>query len=457
MSGGGKTVATILVVDDDRNILKLIRMKLESEGYQVKTAAELDSAVGLARETSLDLALIDLKLNGTDGIYLMEQLHQINPELAVIILTAYGTIDSAVEAMKRGARGYLTKPFDSHQLLSQVQNLLEAVRLDKEIRRLKIMLKDRYGFDNIIGKSDKMKRVLEQVALAAESEANVYIEGESGTGKELIAKALHIASSRKDGPFVAINCAAIPETLLESELFGFERGAFTGAAQSKKGLFAQADKGAFFMDEISEMPISMQAKVLRVIQERTFYPLGAEKSLRVDARLISSSNRNLSEEVERGNFREDLFYRIHVIVIKLPPLRERKEDIPLLAKHFLKKYGRSMAKAVTGFSPEAVQKMMQHPWPGNVRELENTVEGAVALATKEMISEDLILSNQVRNGGFESYKNAKENFERSYLRQLLEFTEGNVTQAAKLAGKYRADLYELLKKYSLTPEDFRKQ
>jgi two-component system response regulator GlrR len=245
--------------------------------------------------------------------------------------------------------------------------------------------------------------------------------------------------------------------LLESELFGFERGAFTGATQSKKGLFAQADKGSFFMDEISEMPISMQAKVLRVIQERTFYPLGAEKSLRIDARLISSSNRNLSEEVERGNFREDLFYRIHVIIIKLPPLRERKEDIPLLAKHFLKKYGRSMMKAVTGFSPEAVQKMMQHPWPGNVRELENTVEGAVALTTEDVISEDLILPNQVGTGDFESYKSAKENFERSYLRQLLEFTEGNVTQAAKLAGKYRADLYELLRKYSLQPEDYRKQ
>jgi two-component system response regulator GlrR len=349
-------VATILVVDDDRNILKLIRMKLESEGYQVKTAAELDSAVGLARETSLDLALIDLKLNGTDGIYLMEQLHQINPELAVIILTAYGTIDSAVEAMKRGARGYLTKPFDSHQLLSQVQNLLEAVRLDKEIRRLKIMLKDRYGFDNIIGKSDKMKRVLEQVALAAESEANVYIEGESGTGKELIAKALHIASSRKDGPFVAINCAAIPETLLESELFGFERGAFTGAAQSKKGLFAQADKGSFFMDEISEMPISMQAKVLRVIQERTFYPLGAEKSLRVDARLISSSNRNLSEEVERGNFREDLFYRIHVIVIKLPPLRAAKRRYSFacqtLPEEIWAEHGKSGNRIFSGSRPE---------------------------------------------------------------------------------------------------------
>ncbi len=447
----------ILVVDDDPSILKVVRMRLEAEGYQVTTATEADPAVKLAKQDVFDFALVDLKLNGKSGIELMADLHQINPEMPVIILTAYGTIKSAVDAMKKGAYSYLTKPFDYAALLLQTKNCLERSRLTKEVKNLKKIVEERYGFENIITKSEKMEEVLDQVAQAAESDSNVYIEGESGTGKELIAKTLHLASSRKDGPFVAINCAAIPEALLESELFGYQKGAFTDAAQNKKGLFSQADRGTFFLDEISEMPLSMQAKLLRVLQEKEFYPVGGQKTIKVDTRFMATSNRNLEVEVKKGNFREDLFYRIHVIVIHLPPLRKRKEDIPLLANYFLNKYARQMQKDIIGFTPAALQKLMLHDWPGNVRELENTVECALALATQNIISEMSILPSQdVANGGLKSLKDAKEGFEKNYLIQLIDLTGGNVSQAAKLAGKYRADLYALLKKYDIKPTDYRK-
>ena len=446
----------ILVVDDDPSILKVIRMRLEAEGYHVTTAIHAQKALRLAQESMFDFALVDLKLNGKNGIELMEDLHQINPEMPVIILTAYGTIKSAVEAMKKGAYSYLTKPFNHEELLLQTQNCLERSRLTQEVKNLKKIVKARYGFKNIITKSEKMEEVLDQVAQAAESDSNVYIEGESGTGKELIAKTLHLASARKDGPFIAINCAAIPETLLESELFGYRKGAFTDAAHNKKGLFIQANLGTFFLDEISEMPLSMQAKFLRVLQEKEFYPVGGQKTIKVDTRFMATSNRNLEAEVAKGNFREDLFYRIHVIVIQLQPLRKRKEDISLLVNYFLNKYARETQKEITGFTPAAMQKLMLHDWPGNVRELENTVECAVALATQDMISEQSILPSQDEaQSGLKSLKAAKEGFEKNYLIQLIELTRGNVSQAAKLAGKYRADLYDLLKKYGIKPADYR--
>jgi two-component system response regulator GlrR len=302
-----------------------------------------------------------------------------------------------------------------------------------------------------------MKEVIEQVAQAAETDSNVYIEGESGTGKELIAKTLHLASSRRNRAFVAINCAAIPETLLESELFGYEKGAFTGANAAKRGLLARAHKGTFLLDEIAEMPLAMQAKLLRVLQEREFYPLGGGKTIRVDIRLISTSNKNIKNEVEKGNFRQDLFYRIHVIRIRLPSLQERREDILPLADHFLKKFSKQMGKELKGFTPVALQKLLLHSWPGNVRELENTIESAVVMAEQDVMIEDFML--EARDPVQESLKPlkaAKEDFERKYLVQLIEFTRGNVSQAAKLAGKYRADLYELLRKYRIDPADFRK-
>ena len=334
----------ILVVDDDTNILKVIKMRLEAEGYQVTTAGKAKTALELANDDVFDFALVDLKLNGTNGIQLMENLHQLNPEMPVIILTAYGTIKSAVEAMRKGAYSYLTKPFNYDELLLQTKNCIEKTKLTKEIKSLRKMVKDRYGFDNIIGRSNKMEKVLEQVAKAADSDSTIVIEGESGTGKELIAKSLHLASARADRQFVAINCAAIPEMLFESELFGYKKGAFTGALLDKEGLLYQAQGGTFFLDEISEMSPSMQAKLLRVLQEKEFLPVGGRKTIKMDIRFIATSNKKLKEEVAKGNFREDLFYRIYVIEIQLPPLRERKGDIPVLSHYFLDKLSKDTNK-----------------------------------------------------------------------------------------------------------------
>ena len=449
----------ILVLDDEKNLLKVIKMRLEANGYQVATALQAETAIEIAKNDEIDLALVDLKLAGKNGIEVMEELHQINPEMPIIILTAYGTIKSAVEAMKRGAYSYLTKPFDYRDLLLQIKNGLEKSRLSKEVLRLRNMVEGRYGFKNVIGKSEKMKKVLAQVGQAAESESSVCIEGETGTGKGLLAKTLHLASSRKNGPFIVINCATIPENLLESELFGYEKGAFTGATRSKKGLFLQAHKGTLFLDEISEMPLFMQAKLLHALEEKEFYPLGGEKPVKVDIRLIAASNKKMKEEVKKDRFREDLFYRIYVIPIELPPLRERKGDIPLLAEHSLRKITKDNNKEIRGFSRGVLQKLMLYSWPGNVRELENTIECAVAMATQDVITEDLILPAQQTTDAdrLKPLGEAKKGFERNYVIQLMELTQGNISRAAKLAGKYRADFYDLLKKYKLNPEDFRKR
>lgn len=448
----------ILVVDDDRNILKVIQMRLESEGFHVTKTTGAEKALELAEQEPFDLAMIDLKLDDQDGIRLMQNIRHIIPDLPVIILTAHGTINSAVDAMKKGAHSYLTKPFDGHELLMQINNCLETSKLSKEVKQLQRLVKEKYGFDNIIGRSEKMKKVFEQVTLAAATDSNVYIEGKSGTGKELIAKTLHIASDRKDDPFIALNCAAIPENLMESEFFGYEKGAFTGADKSKKGLIAEASFGTFFLDEISEMPLSMQVKVLRVLEEKEFYPVGGRQIEKMNARIIAASNKNLEQEVKNGLFREDLYYRIHVIPIKLPTLNERKEDIPILSRHFLKKYSEEMGKKVNAFSTDAMQKLISYPWPGNIRELENTIECAMAMAKSNIITGDLILQTQnVHSESLKSFKDAKEHFEKNYLIQLFELTKGNVSHAAQLAGKYRADVYELIKKYQFKLADFRKK
>ncbi len=448
----------ILVVDDDHNLLNVIRMRLEAAEYQVFTATDTAGAMQAVGNQEIDLALVDLKLAGEDGIGLMEELHRLHADLPVIILTAHGSIGTAVEAMKKGAANYLTKPFDHQELLLQIDIALEKRRLSREVDSLRNICSSKFGFENIIGKSARMKHVLEQVAQAAETDSNVHIEGESGTGKELIAKSLHLASARKQGPFVAINCAAIPENLLESELFGYKKGAFSGAVGDKKGLFTQAHHGSFFMDEISEMPLTMQSKLLRVLEEREFYPLGGNQTIKVDTRIITASNKDLEAQVAQKLFREDLYYRIHVILVKLPPLRERKEDIPLLARHFLKKCTLEMNKNMRGFTAPALQKMLEHSWPGNVRELENAIESAVALALGEEITEELLLPKyDLQTASIKPLKKAKDDFLKNYLVQLIEFTGGNVSQAAKLAGKYRADLYELLKKYKLDPSSFREK
>jgi two-component system response regulator GlrR len=464
----------ILVVDDNPNLLELIKMRLESADYRVSATAEEEAALSLLREQVFDLCIVDLMLANGDGLTLMDQIRAIRPDVPTIILTAHGTIESAVEAMRRGAYGYLTKPFERSDLLLQIERALEHRKLNWEIKRLKELLNERFDFANIIAHSGKMRAIIDIVTRIATLDSTVYIDGESGTGKELIAKAIHLASDRKDQPFVALNCAALPETLLESELFGHERGAFTGAVKSTKGLFTQAHGGTLFLDEIGDMPLATQSKLLRVLQERQFYPVGSEAPVAVDVRVIVATNKDLEEQVRRGLFRDDLFYRIHVIPVHLPPLRERKEDIVPLVDHFLKKCRQQMKKDVKGLTPEALRKLMLHDWPGNVRELENTIEYAVAMTRKDMVGDDYILPGKVTpqeaglgvNGGREkslagseglrSLKDARDAFERDYLTQVLALAEGNVSHAAKLAGKYRADFYDLLKKHDLKADDFKK-
>jgi two-component system response regulator GlrR len=451
-----KSSEKILVVDDDSSLLELIRLRLELAGYEVVTALDEDAAMAKARESIFSLSVVDLKLVQRDGISLMEEMHSINPYMPVIILTAHGSIESAVEAMKRGAFNYLNKPFDSQELLFQVKRAMENQRLVAEVRRLEESLKEKYDFKKIVARSEKMLRIFELVSHVAGTNSTIYISGESGTGKELIAKAIHFASERKDKPFVAINCAAIPETLLESELFGYEKGAFTSAIRSYSGLFAQAHQGTIFLDEIGDMPLSIQAKLLRVLQERRFYPIGSGKPMHVDVRVIVATNKDLEAEVKRGSFREDLFYRIHVVPVTLPPLRKRKEDIPLLAEHFVREISERMKKNIKGISAMAVQKLMLYDWPGNVRELENTIEHAAAITRHDVINEEIILpAKDLPAEQLKPLKEAVEDFKRGYLVRLLEFTKGNVSKAAELAGRYRADFYNLLKKHNVKPEDFK--
>jgi len=464
----------ILVVDDNPNLLHLIKMRLESADYQVSASAEEEGALSLFREQAFDLCIVDLMLASGDGLTLMDQIRSIRPDVPTIILTAHGTIESAVEAMRRGAYSYLTKPFERSDLLLQIERALEHRKLNSEIKRLKELLNDRFNFANIIAHSAKMRAIIDVVMRIATLDSTVYIDGESGTGKELIVKAIHLASARKDQPFVALNCAALPETLLESELFGHERGAFTGAVKSTKGLFTQAHGGTIFLDEIGDMPLTTQSKLLRVLQERQFYPVGSEAPVAVDVRVIVATNKDLAEQVRKGLFRDDLFYRIHVIPVHLPPLRERREDIVPLVEHFLKKCRQQMKKDVKGLTPEALRKLMLHDWPGNVRELENTIEYAVAMTRNDMVGDDYILPGKVTsqeaglgvNGSREksmngierlrSLKDARDAFERDYLTQVLALAEGNVSHAAKIAGKYRADFYDLLKKHELRADDFKK-
>jgi len=447
---------TILVVDDDLSILELIKIRLESADYTVVTAPDEDEALRIAEERVFDIAIVDLQLVAMDGITLMEKLHLINPEVPVIILTAYGSIESAVEAMKKGAYSYLTKPFDAPELLLQIDKALEKGKLTREINRLKELVSHKFDFSNVVARSAKMHEVLEQVLRIARTESTVYIYGDSGTGKELIAKAIHLTSNRNDKPFVDINCAALPESLLESELFGHEKGAFTGAIRTRGGLFTKANGGTIFLDEIGDMPLTIQAKLLRVLQERRFYPVGGKEPIEVDVRVIVATNKNLEEEVKEGAFREDLFYRIHVIPVYLPPLRERKEDIPPLVDHFIKDFSKRMNKSIKGLTPQAMQTLMLHDWPGNVRQLQNTIEYAVAMTEEDVISDDLLQTPQeMTHEELKTLKEAKASFEKSYLINLMETTQGNVSRAAQMAGKYRADFYNLLKKYHLSPSDFK--
>jgi two-component system, NtrC family, response regulator GlrR len=451
--------AKILVVDDDAGLRTLMKVRLEAAGYTVTLAEGGVEALARATEEVYELAIVDLKMEGMDGITLLGKLLGIHPTLPVIILTAHGTIASAVEATKKGAYDYVTKPFEPKDLLHRLEKALEVRRLKGEVERLRSLLQERYHFDNIIASSEKMQQILRQVAQIAVTDSTVCLYGESGTGKELIARALHVASRRASSPFVAINCGAIPEGLLENELFGHIKGAYTGADRTQSGLLHQADGGTLFLDEISELPLSLQVKFLRVLQEREFYAVGASQPTKVDVRLVVATNQDLSKAVAGGKFREDLYYRVHVVPIFLPPLRERSEDIPLLAHHFLAKFSQDMGKEVQGFASEALQRLMLYDWPGNVRELANVIERAVVLATGETITADLLLlghkEGQRSRGEGLTLKEAREQFEKAYLVQVLTTMKGNVSRAAELAGKDRAEFYKLLRKYTLDPGTFK--
>lgn len=446
----------ILVIDDDINILEVIQMRLKALGYHVTIAKDSNEAKTALSTIAFNLIILDLRLAEEDGIKLMEEIIGCYPILPIIILTAHGSIESAVEAMKKGAYSYLTKPFNNEELSILIKNALEKQRLTQEIEHLRSKINEQNNFKNIITQNKKMQKILEQVLKLSKTDCTVSIYGESGTGKEMVARAVHHNSNREKGPFVATNCGAIPEGLLENELFGHVRGAYTDAYESKDGLFSRADGGTIFLDEISNTPPALQVKLLRVLQEREIKPVGSSKNIKVNVRVIAASNTDLQRAVQEGVFREDLFYRIHVVPIYLPPLRERKDDIPLLAAYFMTEFCKALKKDILEFTPAAVQSMILYDWPGNIRELRNKVEHAAIMSNKKMITpDDLFINSSILKNTFNSFKDAKERFEHEYVDNLLRLSNGNVTKASNMAERNRAEIYKLIKKYNINLENYK--
>jgi two-component system response regulator GlrR len=443
---------SILVIDDDEGLLHLLKMRLSAMGFSVTPCTTGQEAVEATKNTTFNLAITDLRLRSENGLDVTEALLRNQPGLPVIILTAHGSIPNAVEAMQRGAFGYLTKPFDDKELKETIDKALAQQRMSREIDRLKSLVKELYGLENVVARSSAMQRLFQQIGQVAESDATILLFGETGTGKEVMARVIHANSRRNKGAFVALNCAAIPETLFESELFGHVKGAFTSAHGAKRGLFQMAHGGTLFLDEIGEMPLSMQVKLLRAVQEREIREVGSETSVKVDVRIIAATNKDLGEAVKNGTFRNDLYYRISVVPLFIPPLRERRDDIPLLAQHFLTQSVKRSNKDIKGFTPASLHRLMINPWPGNVRELENAVEKAVVMSQQEMLTPDLFPSvSASAESPLKPLTEAKEEFERTYLKNVLHLTGGNISRAAQFAGRYRADFYKMLRKYGLHP------
>ncbi len=441
----------ILVIDDDPDMREMVHDMLKDRGHQVTTAGSGEEALRRLAEEDYAVVLTDLRMKGLQGIELLTQVKRDYPDINVVLMTAFGSVETAVEAMKHGASDYLTKPVKKDELVRVVERVVREASLRREVSRLRKEVHREYSFHQILGKSKAIQAVFDLIRRVADSPTNVLITGESGTGKELVAKAIHFNSDRKEAPFIPVNCAAIPEQLLESELFGHMRGAFTDAKADKRGLFEEAQKGTLFLDEISELPLMLQAKLLRVIQEKEIRRVGANKSVAVDVRVIAATNLNLAEEVKAKRFRDDLYYRLNVIELKLPPLRERREDIPLLVEAFLKKCGEVRRKEVKGVSEAALAMLMDYAWPGNVRELENIVERAVTLSRGDKISpDDLPLSVQGARGDRRVLDEAAEKtlplheIEKEYIKKILEKTGGNKYQAAHALGIDRKTLYRKL-------------
>ncbi|MFP4160093.1 MAG: sigma-54-dependent transcriptional regulator [Desulfobacterales bacterium] len=462
----------ILIVDDEPDMLRLLARSLAPDlGCRVETAASGKEALHMLDSGHFDLAVVDIKMPEMDGLELLELAKRKWPDLTVIVMTAYGSIDTAVDAMKQGAYDFITKPFDHETLVVRLEKALERSRLISENRRLKSSSDSDRMFQGIAGRSEAMQRVFETVRMVAPTEMTVLITGESGTGKDLTARALHDLSPRSDGPFVAVNCPTVPEQILESELFGYKKGAFTHATQNKTGLFQEADGGTIFLDEIGDVSPSIQTKLLRVLQEREIKPLGDNRSIKVDVRILASTNQDLKAKIKDGTFREDFFYRLNVLPVHLPPLRERKSDIPIIADHLLQKHSSRLNRPEKKFSSDLIAWLQSRHWEGNVRELENTVIQAILFSASDTIGPgDLDImpgdrSNPCRcpsespEADHLPYREAKESvlrtFNARYIGGLLRETEGNVTQAAKKCGLERQSLQQIMRRYDISAEDYR--
>ena len=452
-----KNRQTILVVDDDNAHRTMLRTLVGGWGYDIVEADDGSTAIEKVQERPFDLILMDVRMLKVSGLEALERIKAFNPAIPVTIMTAYSSVETAIEALKKGAYDYLTKPLDFDKLRLTIERAMEHTRLKEENRLLKENLGKHFDMQNIIGRSPAMISLLETVAHVAPSEATVMITGESGTGKELIAGVIHHNSPRKDGPFVKINCAAITETLLESELFGHEKGAFTGADRRKEGRFYQANQGSIFLDEVSEMPLTMQVKLLRVLQERELTRVGGEKVIAVDVRVIAATNKDLVDLKNRGLFREDLYYRLNVVNLEIPPLTKRRDDIPLLAQHFLEIFVDKNKKKIKGFTPKAMDQLIRYDWPGNVRELMNAIERAVVLARTDYLDDHdfsilqpLLQQSAMAPSDFDNIDNIPlEEVEKAAILRMLESVAGNKSEAARRLGITRKTLHKKLKQYGV--------
>jgi len=447
------TAPKILLVDDETDMLRLLSIRLSASGYEVITAESGAQALAQLSVTRPQLVITDLRMDGMDGLALFDAIQQSNTALPVILLTAHGSIPDAIDATNRGVFSFLTKPCDGKTLLAHVQ---KALSLTGNGVPVQTEAGDEDWRQGIITRSSLMEDLLVQAKMVAASETSVLIQGESGTGKELLAQAIHRASPRGTQPFIPVNCGAIPEALLESELFGHTKGSFTGATRDYEGLFQAAHQGTLFLDEIGDMPLALQVKLLRVLQEKAIRPVGSTKTTPVDVRIISATHRNLENELEQGNFREDLYYRLKVVTLELPNLAKRREDIPLLATHFLTQLSTTNSKQVAGFAPEAMELLVGASWPGNVRQLLNVLEQTFALTTTPIISATLVRKAlDDKPGELQTFADAKRRFEQEYLVQLLQITNGNVSQAARMAKRNRTEFYKLLHRHQIDPGLFK--
>jgi two-component system, NtrC family, response regulator PilR len=456
---------SILVIDDEEVMRDVLHTLLGQAGYRVTLASDGPQGLALSRQHAFDAAVVDVMLPELGGIEVLEELKRLDPELVVLMITAFASVETALQAMKRGAFDYVTKPFKHEEVLHILRNGLNQRRLQDENRQLRTALRDQARFTEIVGKSPRMQQVFGLISQAAPSRSTILVVGESGTGKELVAKAIHANSPRAEKPFIVVNSGSLPHDLLESNLFGHVKGAFTGAVYAKKGLFELADKGTLFFDEIGNIPLETQAKLLRVMQEREFMRLGGVDVIKVDVRIVAATNVDLRRAVEEGRFREDLYYRLNVIAIQLPPLRHRKEDVPALVNHFVEKYARENDKPVTGVTPEALQALLDYDWPGNVRELENVIERGVVLTTTSKIGRELIPDHVRSAPSFHvphmtvppegiSLRDVIANFEKRLIESTLESTAGVQKEAARLLGLKPTTLNEMIKRHNiLLPRD----